>query len=161
MAEGGSMIITVDRIKSDSDATLSKVDVDGQFVCFGLEDEYREEKVAKETRIPAGRYRVGVRTEGGFHKKYSARFPDMHRGMLHVLDVPNFQFILIHIGNTDEDTAGCLLVGLHAAADDGELRVTSSKLAYMQLYPMVIGAAERGALEIVYVDSDRVSAPIG
>lgn len=35
------MIITVDRFNSDSDATLSKVSVDGRFVCFGLEDEYR------------------------------------------------------------------------------------------------------------------------
>ena len=53
------MLITVDRFKSDDDATLSKVDIDGQFVCFGLEDEYREDKVANETRIPAGRYRIG------------------------------------------------------------------------------------------------------
>lgn len=154
------MIITVDRIKSDSDATLSKVDVDGQFVCFGLEDEYREEKVASETRIPAGRYKVGLRTEGGFHTRYTKKFPGMHRGMLHVLNVPNFKFILIHIGNTDEDTAGCLLVGLNAAVDDGELRVTSSRLAYQKIYPIVVDAAERGELEIDYIDSDRASVPI-
>ena len=42
------MIITVDRFKSDSDATISNVNVDGQFVCFGLEDEFRAEKVANE-----------------------------------------------------------------------------------------------------------------
>ena len=149
------MIITVDRFKSDSDATISKVSVDGRFVCFGLEDEYRDEKVASETRIPAGRYKVDVRREGGFHARYTARFPNFHRGMLHVTDVPGFTFILIHIGNTDEDTAGCLLVGLNAAIDDGELRVTSSKLAYQKLYPMVIDAAERGELEIEYLDSDR------
>lgn len=155
------MKITVDRIKSDEDATLSKVDIDGQFVCFGLEDEYREEKVASETRIPAGRYKVGVRTEGGFHARYSQKFPGMHRGMLHVLDVPNFKFILIHIGNTDEDTAGCLLVGSSASVDDGELRVNASRLAYKKFYPMVIDAAERGELEIEYIDSDRANVPIG
>ena len=155
------MLITVDRFKSDSDATLSKVDVDGQFVCFGLEDEYMVDKVAGETRIPAGRYKMGVRREGGFHARYGDKFPGMHRGMLHVLDVPGFEFILIHIGNTDEDTAGCLLVGLNASVDDGELRVTSSKLAYQKVYPMVIDAAEAGELEIEYVDSDRASVPIG
>ncbi len=154
------MKITVDRIKSDSDATLSKVDVDGEFVCFGLEDEYRAEKLAGETRIPAGRYEVGVRSEGGFHTRYAKKFPGMHRGMLHVLNVPNFKFILIHIGNTDEDTAGCLLVGLNASVNDGELRVTSSRLAYEKIYPMVIDAAERGELEIEYVDSDRASVPV-
>jgi len=42
--------------------------VDGQFVCFGLEDEYREDKVAGETRIPSGTYQVALRKEGGFHK---------------------------------------------------------------------------------------------
>ncbi len=75
--------------------------------------------------------------------------------MLHILDVPDFEFILIHVGNTDEDTAGCLLVGLNAAVDDGELRVTSSKLAYQKFYPMVIDAAEKGELEIEYLDNDR------
>ncbi len=149
------MIVTVDRFKSDADATISKVNVDGQFVCFGLEDEYRADKVASETRIPAGRFKVGVRKEGGFHARYTQRFPDMHRGMLHVLDVPGFEYILIHIGNTDDDTAGCLLVGLHADVDDGELRVSSSKLAYQNIYPMVIDVAERGELEIEYIDNDR------
>ena len=149
------MIITVDRFKSDSDATKSNVNVDGRFVCFGLEDEFRAEKVANETRIPAGQYKVGVRTEGGFHARYTQKFADIHRGMLHILDVPDFEFILIHVGNTDEDTAGCLLVGLNAAVDDGELRVTSSKLAYQKFYPMVIDAAEKGELEIEYLDNDR------
>lgn len=149
------MKITVDRFKSDDDATVSNISVDGSVVCFGLEDEYREEKVAKETRIPAGEYTVGVRTEGGFHGRYSNKFPDMHRGMLHILDVPGFTYILIHIGNTDENTDGCLLVGLSAGLNDGELRVNSSKLAYEKLYPMVIDAALDGDLTIEFVDNDR------
>ena len=66
-----------------------------------------------------------------------------------------FEFIQIHVGNTDDETAGCLLYGLSAAVNDGELRVNSSKLAYQKLYPMVIGAAERGELEIDYIDSDK------
>ena len=149
------MIITVDRFKSDADATLSKVNVDGQFVCFGLEDEYRAEKVANETRIPPGTYKIGLRSEGGFHTRYMKKFAGTHRGMLHVLDVPVFDHILIHVGNSDDDTSGCLLLGLHASVDDSELRVTSSKLAYEKFYPMVVDAAERGELEIEYVDNDR------
>lgn len=149
------MKITVDRFKSDDDATVSNISVDGAVVCFGLEDEYREEKLAKETRIPAGEYTVGVRTEGRFHGNYSRKFPDMHRGMLHILDVPGFTYILIHIGNTDENTDGCLLVGLSAGLNDGELRVNSSKLAYEKLYPMVIDAALDGDLTIEFIDNDR------
>ena len=55
------MEILVDRFVSDDDSTISRVNVDGQFVCFGLEDEYRADKVPGETRIPAGTYRVTLR----------------------------------------------------------------------------------------------------
>ena len=150
------MEILVDRIECDGKATLSRVSVDGQFVCYGLEDEYREKKVDGETRIPAGTYRVKPRKEGGFHERYKVDFADMHRGMLHVQDVPNFKWILIHVGNFEKNTAGCLLVGTGRGKDEnGTLMVQSSKLAYEKLYPMVIGAAEAGDLIIKYVDSDR------
>ena len=152
------MIITVDRIQSDEDATISKLDVDGRFVCFGLEDEFRADKIAGETRIPAGRYDVGVRAEGGFHARYSQRFADMHRGMLHVRDVPGFEFILIHVGNTDENTAGCLLVGTGAMARAGDMSIQSSVEAYKRLYSKVIEAAKEGDLEIEYLDRDRNAA---
>ena len=110
------MNIVVARITSDDDATVSTINVDQRFVCFGLEDEYRADKVAGETRIPAGQYSVSLRTHGGFHDRYSERFADIHRGMLEVADVPGFSDILIHVGNTDEDTSGCLLVGMGAYA---------------------------------------------
>jgi hypothetical protein len=120
------MKITVDRFISDSDSTISHIYIDGSYECFGLEDEYREEKVPKETRIPAGTYKVGVRTVGRLHGKYSKRFPKFHKGMLHILDVPNFEYILIHCGNTDDQTEGCLLVGSTADTTEAEPRTRSS-----------------------------------
>ncbi len=149
------MKLTVERVISDDDATVSHIFLDGEFQCFGLEDEYRENKLPEETRIPAGRYKIGVRKTGGFHKRYSKRFPDMHEGMLHVRKVPGFEFILIHVGNTDKDTAGCLLVGSSAVTTPGDLKVTSSTDAYKRLYPKVIKAAKAGELEIEYIDRDR------
>lgn len=151
-----SMKIRVDRFTSDSDSTVSLLSINGSFECFGLEDEFREEKVSKETRIPAGLYKVGVRTVGRFHKRYSNRFKNIHKGMLHILDVPNFTFILIHCGNTDEDTAGCLLVGTSAQSSQDNMSISSSKVAYMRFYPKVIAAAEAGDLEIEFVDSDQM-----
>ena len=74
------MEIVVDRFISDDDTTISRINVDRQFVCFGLEDEFREEKIAQETRIPAGTYDIRLRTEGGHHNRYSNRFEDIHRG---------------------------------------------------------------------------------
>ena len=149
------MKIDVDRFISDEDTTISRVLVDGQFVCFGLEDEFREDKIVGETRIPAGTYQVTLRTEGGFHQRYSDRFREFHRGMLHVRDVPNFEFILIHCGNTDRDTAGCLLVGTQANTDHGNMSVVSSTVAYRKFYPMVVGAAANGDLTITFSDNDR------
>jgi hypothetical protein len=75
--------------------------------------------------------------------------------MLHVQNVPGFEFILIHVGNTDDDTAGCLLVGEHAIATEGEMRVNMSRSAYLKLYPLVVDAAEQGDLHITYQDNDR------
>lgn len=147
------MIITVPRIISDNDATLSTVSVDGVFECFGLEDEYRAFKIPAHTRIPAGRYRVGLRTFGGFHSRYAARFPEMHQGMLQIMDVPNFTAVLIHIGNTDEDTAGCLLVGA-GCNTAGEITVSSSVLAYKAFYAKVVEAAANDDLWIEYIDED-------
>ena len=105
------MKLLVERFTSDNDTTISTIYLDGVFQCFGLEDEYRQDKVVSETRIPSGTYKVGIRKTGGFHAKYSQKYADIHQGMLHVQDVPGFEYILIHVGNTDEDTAGCLLVG--------------------------------------------------
>ena len=145
------MQIRVDRITSNDDVTISRVYINGEFFCHGLEDEYRAEKVPGETRIPAGLYHIGVRKEGGFHNRYSTLFSDIHRGMLHVLDVPNFKWILIHVGNYEHETDGCLLLG---RADFDAWAVWQSKVTYKRFYKEVIDAAERGEVTILFQDLD-------
>ncbi len=90
------MQMVVDRFTSDNESTISRVLVDGRFVCFGLEDEYRTSKVPGETRIPAGKYPVRLRTTGSTHEKYANRYGASHHGMLHIQQVPGFEYILIH-----------------------------------------------------------------
>lgn len=150
-----AMKIVVDRFVSDEDTTISRIFVDGKFVCFGLEDEYRQEKIIGETRIPADAYTIALRTEGGFHIKYKNRFPDIHQGMLHIQNVPGFEYILIHCGNTDEDTMGCLLVGSQADTTPGDMKIIGSTAAYKILYPMVVNAAKMNKLSIQFEDNDR------
>ena len=147
------MEILVNRIYSDNDATLSNIYVDGEFVCFGLEDEYREHKISRETRIPAGTYDMAMRDVGGFHNRYKKKF-SFHLGMLQVLNVPGFEYILIHIGNTDDDTAGCLLVGNGALVRD-EIIIQYSTSAYKTLYQVVSASCLNRDLQIEYRDSDR------
>lgn len=120
----------------------SPADVDRRFLCFGLEDQWQAQKIARETRIPVGRYRIRLRKVGGFHERYKARFADMHVGMLELLDVPGFTDVLVHCGNTDDDTDGCLLLG-----DDVHENITArgylagSESAYRRVYPRVAMAA--------------------
>ena len=83
----------------------------------------------------------------------------MHKGMLWVRDVPNFEYILIHTGNTDEHTAGCLLLGntqqTNFGSSDGF--VGSSVNAYKRVYPKIAKALVEGEeVTITYTDFDTI-----
>ncbi len=149
------MKITVNRFHANGQATLSLVAVNGRFACFGLEDAPRRIKIPGQTRIPAGSYRVTLRRTGGFHGRYGARFAHFHQGMLWVQDVPGFEYILIHCGNSPDDTAGCLLLGAGASAAPGAFTLQASARAYTQLYQAVAGCAAAGNLTIDYLDGDK------
>ena len=130
------------RYNSESDYTDGLLSIDCEFECYTLEDEFRTTKVFGETRIPDGTYKIELRTEGGFDSRYKVKYPGMHKGMLWVKDVPGFEYILIHIGNDDDDTAGCLLVGSTADKDKGF--IGASGKAYKDMYPKVAAAILRG-----------------
>ncbi len=150
------MKLEVLRFNSQDDFTsglLFDVTDGRKFLAYTLEDEYREEKVKGETRIPSGTYKITLRTTGGFHARYTKKYGDMHKGMLWVRDVPNFEYILIHTGNTDEHTAGCLLVG--DTQKDGFTGASTS--AYKRIYPPIAEVLERGEeVTITYIDYDNV-----
>lgn len=84
--------------------TIGKLYVDGQYFCDTLEDKVRnlsrEKKVPGQTAIPSGEYEVIVNVSPRFKRK-----------LPRLLNVPGFEGILIHRGNSPEDTAGCILVG--------------------------------------------------
>ena len=154
------MKLEVQRFSSESHSTLGilfDVTDKPKFLCYTLEDERRVLKVKGETRIPAGVYEIKFRKKGGLHAKYNKKYPDIHRGMLHITDVPNFEYILIHTGNTDEHTAGCLIVG---DAQENNLLlpdgfVGKSVNAYKRIYPSIAKAIGQGEeVTITYIDYD-------
>ena len=158
-----NMNLEVLRFSSEEDSTSGLLfDVtngERKFLAYTLEDEYREEKEMHETRIPAGTYNVTLRTVGGFHTRYTKKYGDMHKGMLWVRDVPGFEYILIHTGNTDEHTSGCLLLGdsqtNNQIKEDGF--IGSSVQAYKRVYPPIAKVLEDGgAVSITYTDFDTV-----
>ena len=152
------MKLEVLRFSSDSDSTLGVLfdtTNERKFLCFTLEDEFREIKISGETRIPSWTYNVTLRTEGGFNQRYNDKFgTNFNKGMLWVRDVPGFEYILIHIGNTDDDTEGCLLVG-----DTQTQNITkngfigSSTDAYKRIYPPIADVlVDGGEVTITYKD---------
>jgi len=147
------MNLKLQRVNDNGESTFGLFYIDEDFACFTLEDEHRTKKVWGETRIPAGKYEVRLRTEGKFHGRYTKRFPKMHKGMLHIIGIPNFKYVLIHIGNTDDDTAGCLLVGDTVKNNVGKNgKVESSTIAYKRIYPPIAKAlleGERVTIEIL------------
>ncbi len=156
------MKLEVLRISSESDSSSGLVfDItDGRkFLCYSLEDEFRNDKVKHETRVPAGTYKILLRKEGGFHGRYTKKYGDFHKGMLHVQDVPGFEYILIHTGNTDEHTSGCLIVG--DSQENNQLLkngfIGKSVQAYKRIYTPIATALENGEeVTITYVDYDTV-----
>lgn len=101
------MELTLKRINFAKGYTTGKLYIDSKYFCDTLEDTVRnlptEKKVAGETAIPAGAYKVIVN-----------RSPRFGRDLPRLIDVPYFDGILIHRGNTAKDTAGCILVGIGA-----------------------------------------------
>src|SRR5574343_644688 len=96
------MILKLTRREFHPEKTIGDLSIDGFLYCNTLEDTVRPpgEKIPGQTAIPAGRYEVRL--------TYSQRFKC---AMPQLMNVPGFEGIRIHSGNTEADTAGCLLVG--------------------------------------------------
>lgn len=105
------MELLLERKWCKSEYTIGRLYVNGEFYCNTLEDTVRdinkngtfdcgEFKIKGHTAIPYGEYEVIV--------NYSPKFK---RELPRLLNVPHFEGILIHRGNTHKDSSGCVLVG--------------------------------------------------
>ena len=130
------------RDKFTDKSTIGKLYVDSPYVfCNTLEDVDRRlenggEKVYGQTCIPRGTYDVVI--------DYSSRFK---KRMPHILNVPQFDGIRIHPGNTDRDTEGCILVGVTRGDDF----IGDSRLAYNELM---------AAMEHALLNSEKIEIQV-
>ena len=115
--------------------------VDGKFFCNTLEETVRdlsnEKKVYGKTAIPYGEYKVVYNWS-----------PKFGRNLPRLLNVPAFEGILIHPGNTADDSAGCILVGRNTEVG----RLTESRYTSDKLNVLIEDAQRRGesiTIEIV------------
>ena len=94
------MKLTLKRIFKGEKYTIGDLYIDGTWFSNTLEDAIRDVKVYGETAIPTGTYKVTIT----FSPRFRRWLPLLH-------DVPYFEGVRIHRGNTAEDTHGCILVG--------------------------------------------------
>lgn len=135
--------------------TIGSLWIDGEYFCDTLEDKMRdinkngkfdngEVKVMHETAIPYGTYQITLDV-------VSPKFKDKPvyafcNGKLpRLLNVPSFEGILIHIGNTASDSSGCILVGKNTTVG----RVNNSTETFISLYQRLAQASGPISIEIV------------
>jgi hypothetical protein len=134
------MQLTLNRFKYSDKSTIGRLMEGDEELCYTLEDVVRPKgvKVPGDTAIPEGTYKV--------IKTFSPKF---NREMPLLCDVPNYDGVRIHWGNTDADTEGCVLVG-QTFSDDF---IGHSRDAFGALWDKLDAAWSTG--EMVYITIRR------
>lgn len=146
------MHISLHRLKEDNNSTIGMMKIDGSPMYFTLEDDHDEVKEMGSTCIPKGTYNIKLRNEGGVTKKYNHKFgEEFHKGMLWLQDVPNYEWVYIHMGNTHKHTEGCILVGVTADLSNGRKKIGKSEDAYRIIYPMIRDAIISGEEVVIEI----------
>ena len=138
------MKLTLKRIALRSTYTIGRLYVDGNYFCDTLEDTVRdlnkngkfdngEKKVYAKTAIPYGTYEIKWTYSPRF-KKYTPQ----------IMNVPSFEGIRIHSGNTSADTEGCLILGENKQVG----KVLNSRATINKFYTIIKKACSKGKVTI-------------
>ncbi len=100
------MELILKRLHKTNESTIGELSINGKFECYTLEDVERKEKIYGKTAIPKGTYNVVMTMSNRFKIVLPL-----------LLNVPNFEGVRIHAGNTAKDTEGCILLGQTRAID--------------------------------------------
>ncbi|EJQ5737043.1 hypothetical protein QSL87_000894 [Campylobacter coli] len=128
---GKTCVIGKFKVLDDDDKIL--------FECFSLEEDKEGLESGKDLRIPEGNYNLKRHSPSRFEntlRSITKRYDDT---MINVYndDVPSSRAILIHWGNTDKDTKGCILLGL--TKDNNNESVGQSRQACKEFYDLMHG----------------------
>lgn len=143
--------LVLDRLYKLPKYSIGKLYINGKYFCDTLEDvdrgldcsmsEYdiRSKKVKGETAIPTGRYEITLSVQSPrFKGKSSYKFCNGYLPRL--IDVKGYEGVLIHIGNTKDDTDGCILVGFNKSKG----MVLDSTKTFSKLYSVLKSAVSSG-----------------
>ena len=143
------MELNIKRIARRETYTVGRLYIDGKYFCDTLEDKdrglrqdmptavIRATKRKGITAIPTGRYHVTLAVQSPkFSKRAIYQFCNGYLPRL--INVPGYDGVLIHIGNTARDTEGCLLVGRNTQVG----KVLDSRKTFIELYDRLLGAKD-------------------
>lgn len=154
------MKILVDRKYKKSTYTISNLYVDGEWICNTIEDKdwgwnqktpisdikTIKTKFKSQTAIPSGTYDVTLNVVSPKYKNNAFYNENANGSRLpRILNVPGFDGILIHKGNTEKDSAGCLIVGLNTIKGG----VTQSADCFKKLYKKLQTAKDKIQITIL------------
>ena len=144
------MELKLNRIARKNGYTIGRLSINGKYFCDTLEDSDRglsssmsldilkKKKLPHITAIPTGRYQITMDVISPKFSK-SKFYQQFGEGRVpRLLNVPAYQGVLIHCGNTAKDTDGCILVGKNTKVG----MVLDSRQAYTNLYPLLEVAAK-------------------
>lgn len=146
------MELLVDRKYKKETYTISNLYVDGAWFCNVIEDkdrgltndmdegEIKKAKVYAETAIPSGRYQIDMNTVSPKYSGYKWYKDNFGGRMPRLMKVKGFLGILIHPGNTNKDSAGCLIVGINKQKG----KVLDSRNTFLKLWRILEKANKRG-----------------
>lgn len=134
--------------------TIGSMMLDGVYFCDTLEDknreldstmsleEIKEIKVKGETAVPYGTYKVTLNVKSPKYSNFNKyKYVAFTKGYIpRLIDVPGFEGILIHAGNKDKDTDGCILVGENKVKG----QVINSQNTWVKLYKLMQQAIAQG-----------------
>lgn len=152
------MKLLLKRIALRPTYTIGRLFIDGEYFCDTLEDRVRdnnkdgdledqgEGKVRERTAIPYGTYKITMNVVSPKYKGVEWAQTLCGAKMPRLLDVKHFDGILIHPGNTEHDTAGCILIGENKAVG----KVLNSRATFIRLYrnKLALAMARNEPIEI-------------
>ena len=150
------MKLEIKRIAKKEGYTIGRMYVDGAYFCDTLEDTDRGlrqdmslreiigKKVAGKTAIPTGRYELEL---GTISPKFGGRsWAKCCGGKVPRLEgVKGYSGVLIHVGNSEKDTEGCILVGLNSVKG----RLVNSASTFARLMELLNNTPIAGRPEIL------------
>lgn len=149
--------LTLRRIAKRPTYTIGRMYLNGTYLCDTIEDtdrdldaampaaQLKKMKIYGQTAIPTGTYRIDMRTVSpkfasrNWAKPFGGKLPRL-------MNVPAYEGVLIHVGNTAADSLGCILVGRNTEVG----KVTQSTATFAKLMEILVPADRAG--EPIYIE---------